>query len=729
MTFSIDKIVGFDFETRCALSLPKVGTYAYADQAEAIILTYQIGAGDVRLVQREGLALSWDDLPAEFRAVCVDPEFKLTAWNAGFDRAIANYSVPGSPILPPERVLDAMAQAMASNLPAALDQASAALGGPGKQADGKKLIAMFCGPNAADPKDHPEEWRRFCTYAVRDTAILGTIWRQTRALSLKEWRTYWANEALCERGMAVDLPFCQAADLLAIEAIDKAGKRLAELTGGKITSINQHIRLAQWVYDRLDQPGDNRTTEAREIMVTAILEPEERDEDDNLVEALNKISIARGIVERLRDWMDGTGYDDPVLREILELREFGGSAAPKKFHAFMTQQSAGRLRGQIVFNGAAQTGRFSGKGGQPQNLTRTPLGGDYGTWEPGAVDMVTDGCTLDELAAYGDGETPLRKLALIVRPAIIAPPGRTLIKSDYAQVEARGCPWLSKSASGDEMLDYFRAVDADPSLPDLYVKSAAGMLKKHTSKVDKGERQRGKIASLACQFGGAHNALLSMAANYRMYFSLTEAKKIVAEWRDANPWAPAFWGGHNGHESYGLMGAAMRAYQKPKSTQSAGRISFIFEPTYLGGTLFMRLPSGRLLTYPWCKWRDYEVKDKKTKKVLEIRSGLTFKRPGGMRAIYGGLLCENATQATCADLLREGLVVLHEGLLGDKLDMVLHAHDEICIECDDDPDTIAHAVKVLEQAMTFDRPWAKGFPIAVDTTVRFYYSAAKLKDE
>jgi DNA polymerase I-like protein with 3'-5' exonuclease and polymerase domains len=142
----------------------------------------------------------------------------------------------------------------------------------------------------------------------------------------------------------------------------------------------------------------------------------------------------------------------------------------------------------------------------------------------------------------------------------------------------------------------------------------------------------------------------------------------------------------------------------------------------------MRLPSGRLLSYPWCKVRDYEIKDKKTKKVIEVRRGLTFRRPDGMRALYGGLLCENACQATCADLLREGLVVLEEGLLGHKLDVVLHAHDEIVVECDDDPEIVKQTLKALEHAMTFDRAWAKDFPLAVESTVRWFYSSAKIKE-
>ena len=43
-------------------------------------------------------------------------------------------------------------------------------------------------------------------------------------------------------------------------------------------------------------------------------------------------------------------------------------------------------------------------------------------------------------------------------------------------------------------------------------------------------------------------------------------------------------------ESYGLWGAAMRATNTPRTPMRAGRIAFIFEPAYLGGTLFMGYP-------------------------------------------------------------------------------------------------------------------------------------------
>jgi DNA polymerase I-like protein with 3'-5' exonuclease and polymerase domains len=77
--------------------------------------------------------------------------------------------------------------------------------------------------------------------------------------------------------------------------------------------------------------------------------------------------------------------------------------------------------------------------------------------------------------------------------------------------------------------------------------------------------------------------------------------------------------------------------------------------------------------------------------------------------------------------LREALVVLHEGLLGHKLEVILHAHDEIVVECLDTPKAVAEVSAALAQAMTFPRHWTKctfPLPLAVDITERWWYSAA-----
>ena len=143
----------------------------------------------------------------------------------------------GFPFLPPERVIDAMIQAGVSNLPTDLESASRALGGPGKQKDGKKLIELFCVEGAA-PSEHPEKWQRFLSYARQDVEAMREVYRRTRPLPRAEWAQYWAFEHINRRGVAVDLPFVRRAAALAAEDAVAIGRRLAELTGGAVTRVD-----------------------------------------------------------------------------------------------------------------------------------------------------------------------------------------------------------------------------------------------------------------------------------------------------------------------------------------------------------------------------------------------------------------------------------------------------------------------------------------------------------
>jgi DNA polymerase bacteriophage-type len=719
--YATENLVFFDFESRCAVPI-KWGAYRYAIEADPILLSYAIGKGPIQRIDLRGAALTYGHLPADLCAA-FDAGKVFCAFNTGFDRAIWNFALAGSPWMAPDRVIDARATALAHNLPDDLEALSKRLGGPGKQKDGKPLIALFCGVNAVMP-DTPElieKWNRFGTYADRDVEELRRCFGvMLPALTDYDWQAYQANEVVNDNGAGVDLAFCrEAARLSQLEAA-RIGVRLGELTDGKINSINQNLRLAEWVHDRLP------FTEAREIMATTFKEEADAEDDDTLVEK-TKLTIGRGTVERLIDFLKSKDCSDAALMEVLELREFGASAAPKKFQAILDQHVDGRLYGQFTFNGAGQTGRFSGRGVQLQNLTRTTLGeganDDYGYWEEPTVALISDGCSLEELLAHGAGECAARKLALTIRPAFCATAGRTLVKGDYSQIEARVLPWLSKSAGGEKLLESFRASDADPDAPDLYRVTAGGMMGIDPRLVAKEARQRGKVAVLACGYGGGRNALHSMGANYRMVFTDEEAQKIVDAWRASNPWAPAFWGKHTKDGSYGLFGAARRAIQTPLTQIAVGRVSFVYIPLRRDGTLLCILPSGRPLVYPSCRMRDYDIVDKKTKKVLDTRHGLTFRRARGIIALYGGRFAENVTQAAAADLLREAIVRLVAG--GHCV--VSHSHDEIVVECD--VRDIAKTERAMQAAMTFDRGWADGLPLAIDMTERWYYSAAKKKEE
>ena len=160
---------------------------------------------------------------------------------------------------------------------------------------------------------------------------------------------------------------------------------------------------------------------------------------------------------------------------------------------------------------------------------------------------------------------------------------------------------------------------ADPTRPDIYTIAAADILHKDPSAVTKTERGIGKVSTLALGFGGSVGALQRMALNYRIHLDDAEARRIVDAWREANPWAREFWGAHRDGESFGLWGAAMRAWEIPGQITTAGRIAFVYREDYLGGALFMALPSGRLLTYPRPRWRDVDILDRGGKPTGEKR--------------------------------------------------------------------------------------------------------------
>jgi hypothetical protein len=136
--------------------------------------------------------------------------------------------------------------------------------------------------------------------------------------------------------------------------------------------------------------------------------------------------------------------------------------------------------------------------GNTQNLSRNVLGED-GAAEAPLVDAIADGCSYAELAAAEPVDVPVaRKLALLVRPAIIATPKKLLIWADYSAIEARITPWLANSLDAERVLDIFRANDRDPSRPDIYTIAAADILHKDPQKITKAERSIGKVSVLAC---------------------------------------------------------------------------------------------------------------------------------------------------------------------------------------------------------------------------------------
>jgi DNA polymerase len=697
-----------DFETASAVDLKTAGAVRYAADptTKAIVLAYGIDGDAPKAWHNDGEILDWHDAPQDLRLAFISDR-SVVAWNAAFDREIWNYATVRFPVLGPERAKDAMAQATASGLPADLERASTRQGGAGKDKEGKRLIKLFC-IELAKPADHPEDWLMFLAYARRDIDTMREVIDHTRPLSDDEWAEYHAFEAVNERGIGIDVPFVRNAARLAAEDRVQAGRRLAELTNGAVTAVTQSTRIAEYLFSRLPTYG-------RAILL-GVADYEEPDDEDEDKPERGELSIARSRITALRNFFgveekEGRAINEaPALLEILDLREYGGGAAPAKFARMLAQHVGGVIANQYVFGGAAQTGRMSSRGIQIHNLTRDAIGKRPA--EAALVDAIADGASHQAVAEFAPTAMPVaRKLALMVRPAIVSGAGKIFTWSDWSAIEARVTPWLAASPSAETALDIFRTNDSDPKLPDIYMVAAAGIWGIDVSSIDKesSERQTGKVATLALGFGGGRHALQAMAVGYRVYLDDEEAGRIVAAWRAANPWAGAFWSE--------LWQAALAAWQMPGSMTQAGRIAF----THSGENLWMILPSGRPLIYPSLKWREVPVLDDNGD-IVGIREELSFMRPYGRAKLWHGTFCENAVQATAADILRGTVRRLVEGI-DDLMPVRAHTHDEILVE--HTPAITDQVRYALHNTMVCGFAWSKGLPLAAEEKTADWYSKAK----
>ena len=214
-----------------------------------------------------------------------------------------------------------------------------------------------------------------------------------------------------------------------------------------------------------------------------------------------------------------------------------------------------------------------------------------------------------------------------------------------------------------------------------------------------------------------------MELNYRIHLDDAEARRIVDAWRQANPWTREFWGAHGEGESFGLWGAALSAWEMPGQITTAGRIAFTYRDDYLGGALFMALPSGRLLTYPRPRWRDVDVLNKDGEPTGEKRTELSFRRAHGRAKLWFGTCVENAVQGTAADILRETVTRIETNPAYTFVKIRMTCHDEIVCECGENR---AEEAKVLLRHEMLTLPkWADSLPLQSEENICAWYTKSK----
>jgi DNA polymerase len=625
--------ISIDFETYSECDIKTAGGYNYAahPSTEVICMAWaiddeapQLWTPDQQFPDRLAHALMWENA-------------EVWAWNAAFERAVWHHKILWKHDIgvADHRWNDTAALAATLALPRALGKCAEVLElSDQKDTRGRFLIQRLCKPYRGERRTDQhllDELYAYCKQDVVTERAIKNYILKYKPMGEHERAVWLLDQEINWRGVGIDVPNVENALDLIIATAERLNASVVDLTDGALSGVGSRAQVMSWCRDQGYRLGGYD----KNAILTALADP-----------AL-----------------------PANVRDVLKVRQTLGKASTSKYQAM--QNLAGhdnRARGVFSYHGA-QTGRWAGRGFQPQNLPR-PAFNDADTCvqlfdqrDPELLEML-----------YGD---PMAALSSTLRSMIVPAQGNRLMVVDFNAIEARVLAWL---AGEQEPLDVFATGQC------IYCHAATSIYGRTITKKDKEERQIGKVAVLALGYQGGVGAFQTMAAAYRVEIEDELADQIKVKWRKANKNIVRFW--------YALEEAANNAVKHRGHAFDAGPITFKCH----GDFLFAKLPSGRRLAY---------YQPRLGNNGLEFWG--TDSRLGGRWAkldTYGGKLAENITQAVARDLLADAMLRVE----AKGYPVVMHVHDEIVSEVPKDFGSLAE----FEQLICQMPDWATGLPMAVE---------------
>lgn len=652
-----------DFESRSRCDLTQEGAYNYAlhPSTEPLCCAFvDTGSNQEFLWTPDEVLPKW--LIAQLRKCAF-----VAAHNAQFDRLIWEIAEEryGFPHIGFDRWYCTSAQCRVNGLPASLEDAARALDTNfRKDVRGKMLIKQLCIPRPDGTFcEDPLLLEQLYEYCLQDARVTKDLVLATRMMSTAEHLDWLTNEKINERGVLIDVPLAIAAQDYATAEYIEIADELSRQSNGVITKHTQTVRAASWIAEQLgeDHPALRYMTKYKDG------EP--------------KLSLDKNIREELLDAEEREEFllPDEVFNVVCLLHESSQSSVTKfKSMAKRADIETHRLHGAFIYAGASQTLRFSSRGLQMHNM---PQRGGFKT--------LAEATTLYQKVIRGeqlDGPV-MPQLKNLLRYAIRARDDYKLVIGDWVGVEARVLPWLADTKESRAKLNML----ADGI--DVYQLTA--------EKIGYPDRREvGKVTELALGYQGAVNAFKQFARGYGMDCPADdEIQKIVYAWRDVNEWAVAFW--------YDLEYAARSAIMRPNRPFQVGKLKFLFHAGVMGGTLFMILPDGGLLSYPQAR---IEEDGSITALKASVKASHDAKH-WPRDQLYGGKFAGHGTQGTAACLLRN--------LLRRAKYVIAHVHDEVILEV---PARIAeNARSELKRQMAFVPDWADGLILESEPVISERY--------
>lgn len=670
-----ESFLSVDFETRSAVDLARTGVYPYAidKMTDVLCMAYAFVEGDVQL---------WapgDAVPGDV-VEWVKKDRPLRAWNANFERLIwwailgPRY---GFPTPKREQWYDTAADAAALALPRALNRAALALGLPEEKDDeGYRLMRRMSKPRKPlkgekAPKDallwheSREDLERLYAYCKQDVRVERAIFNRIRPIGDFERRVWLLDSRINDRGVAVDRELVQACRKIVDEGLERANDELAALTKGEVSKVTKVKDLTVW----LQAAGLD-------------------------IEDVRKDTV--------RDLLTG---EDPLtedLRRVLEIRQEAAKSSTAKLKSMLEYLCPDlRARGMLLYHGAG-TGRWAGKGPQPQNYPRPSVK---------KVERFVDRILAGEYDLVEVEEPALVVVSSLLRSCFRAAPGTRFLSGDYSQIEARIVAWFAQQ---EDMLKLF--MDGGK----VYETMAAAIYRTTVDEIlnPSEERQVGKTSVLGCGFGMGADTFATQTRIQtgivldRGEFVLEDgvkvwkredmAQRVINTYRSLCPLVPLLW--------KSVEGAAIQATQHPGQVCYCGRNGNV-RYVRRGQFLWCILPSGRPLAYARPEVRERLVVPKDGREPW-MSTSLSFMGVNGLtnrwerQWAYGGLLTENIVQATARDLMATAMLKLEE----EGYPVVLTVHDEVLCEVPGGKGSLPGYLDL----MRLKPSWATGLPVAVE---------------
>lgn len=641
------RTLSIDIETYSDLDLATVGAHRYASDAsfEILLLGYSIDEAPAELVDLK----KGDQIPEQVLDALHDPTVVKTAYNAAFEvTCLVAAGLITLAELPQWRCT--MVHAAMAGLPMGLDFVLGILGLDGKMQGGKSLVGYFCKPCTPTksngmrtrnlPRQDPGKWDLFKDYCKQDVNCEVSLQQKLSWYKVpeREWALWRLDQQINTRGVAIDRRMVDGAMEIDAEKSAKLLAKARELTG--LDNPNSLTQLRLWVEKQLGCR----------------------------VESLAKDSLP-----------DVEAKASPLVKEVLHIRKQLSKTSVSKYSAMVSAVGDdGRVKGMLQFYGASRTGRWAGRLVQLHNLPRNKMP-DLDV----AREIVSEGDSSLMDMMYRDTKGVLSQL---IRTAFVPSPGKVFYIADFSAIEARVLSWLA----GEKW-----RMDVFATHGKIYEASAAAMFQVPIEAVTKGSelRQKGKVAELACGYGGGVGALQQMGA---ADMPADELERIITQWRNANPAIVEYW--------QMLEKAAKDVIKGNRKSATAGYCTL----RMAGKDMVVLLPSGRELVYMGAEiegngWREsvaYMGSNQVTRKWEKTRT-------------YGGKLTENVVQAIARDCLGESML-----RLGDSgYRIVMHIHDEVVIEATHKSGRLETICSIMGRPID----WAPGLLLRADGFVSNYY--------